>query len=159
MDDNEILMIVLAFILGYMASGMMKSMCGGRLVEGNASPAPTTPAPTTTPGPTTAPEQTTPGPTTPGPTPPQTKINELASPATMTTDIQGKACEACTCRMNANKNGPEWCCVTNCLDRQLFDDKFCSNPNKDEPDRDVNLDKYLRNLPNEDINNLLLLYS
>jgi hypothetical protein len=27
-------MIVLAFILGYMASGMMKQMCGPRLVEG-----------------------------------------------------------------------------------------------------------------------------
>ena len=27
-------MIVLAFILGCMASGMMKNMCGGRLVEG-----------------------------------------------------------------------------------------------------------------------------
>ena len=35
MDDNELLMIVLAFVVGYMASGMMKSMCGGRLVEGN----------------------------------------------------------------------------------------------------------------------------
>ena len=34
MDNNELLMIVLAFILGYMASGMMKQMCGGRLVEG-----------------------------------------------------------------------------------------------------------------------------
>ena len=34
MDDNSLLMIVLAFVLGYMASGMMKQMCGGRLVEG-----------------------------------------------------------------------------------------------------------------------------
>ena len=34
MDNNSLLMIVLAFILGYMASGMMKSMCGGRLIEG-----------------------------------------------------------------------------------------------------------------------------
>jgi len=34
MDDNELLMIVLAFVVGYMASGMMKQMCGGRLVEG-----------------------------------------------------------------------------------------------------------------------------
>ena len=32
MDNNELLMIVLAFILGYMASGMMKSMCGQRIV-------------------------------------------------------------------------------------------------------------------------------
>ena len=35
MEDNKLLMIVLAFILGCMASGMMKSMCGGRLVEGS----------------------------------------------------------------------------------------------------------------------------
>ena len=34
MDNNRLLMIVLAFIVGYMASGMMKQMCGGRLVEG-----------------------------------------------------------------------------------------------------------------------------
>lgn len=34
MDDNKLLMIVLAFILGLMASKMMKNMCGGRLVEG-----------------------------------------------------------------------------------------------------------------------------
>jgi len=34
MDNNELLMIVLAFILGCMASGMMRQMCGGRLVEG-----------------------------------------------------------------------------------------------------------------------------
>ena len=34
MDDNCLLMIVLAFVVGYMCSGMMKSMCGGRLVEG-----------------------------------------------------------------------------------------------------------------------------
>ena len=34
MNGNDWLMIVLAFILGYMASGMMKNMCGGRLVEG-----------------------------------------------------------------------------------------------------------------------------
>ena len=33
MDNNSLLIIVLAFILGFMASGMMKSMCGGRLVE------------------------------------------------------------------------------------------------------------------------------
>ena len=36
MDNNELLMIVLAFILGYMASGMMKSMCGQRIVEANS---------------------------------------------------------------------------------------------------------------------------
>ena len=35
MEDNSLLMIVLAFILGYMCSKMMKSMCGGRLVEGS----------------------------------------------------------------------------------------------------------------------------
>ncbi len=35
MEDNSLLLIVLAFILGYMCSGMMKQMCGGRrLVEG-----------------------------------------------------------------------------------------------------------------------------
>ena len=34
MDNNELLMIVLAFVVGYMCSGMMKQMCGGRLVEG-----------------------------------------------------------------------------------------------------------------------------
>ena len=34
MDDNSLLMIVLAFVFGYMASGMMKQMCGRRLVEG-----------------------------------------------------------------------------------------------------------------------------
>ena len=34
MDNNELMMIVLAFVVGYMCSGMMKSMCGGRLVEG-----------------------------------------------------------------------------------------------------------------------------
>ena len=35
MDNNELLMIVLAFVVGYMASGMMKQICGGRLVEGS----------------------------------------------------------------------------------------------------------------------------
>ena len=34
MEDNSLLMIILAFILGYMCSAMMKQMCGGRLVEG-----------------------------------------------------------------------------------------------------------------------------
>jgi len=35
MDDNNLLMIVLAFVVGFMLQGMMKNMCGGRLVEGN----------------------------------------------------------------------------------------------------------------------------
>ena len=35
MENNSLLMIVLAFILGYMAPGMMKQMCGSRLVEGS----------------------------------------------------------------------------------------------------------------------------
>ena len=36
MEDNQLLMIVLAFVLGCMCSGMMKQMCGGgRLVEGS----------------------------------------------------------------------------------------------------------------------------
>ena len=34
MDNNELLMIVLAFVVGYMASGMVKNMCGYNLVEG-----------------------------------------------------------------------------------------------------------------------------
>ena len=34
MEDKRLLMIVLAFILGYMCSGMMKNMCGRRLLEG-----------------------------------------------------------------------------------------------------------------------------
>ena len=38
MDNNELLMIVLAFVVGYMCSGMMKQMCGGRLVEGFLDP-------------------------------------------------------------------------------------------------------------------------
>ena len=38
MDNNELLMIVLAFVLGYMASGMIRQMCGGRLVEGEVHP-------------------------------------------------------------------------------------------------------------------------
>ena len=37
MDDNSLLVIVLAFVVGYMASGMMKQMCGGRLVEGDSN--------------------------------------------------------------------------------------------------------------------------
>ena len=35
MEDNQLLMIVLAFVVGYMTSGMMKQMCRGRLVEGD----------------------------------------------------------------------------------------------------------------------------
>ena len=35
MDDNSLLVIILAFILGCMCSGMMEQMCGGRLVEGS----------------------------------------------------------------------------------------------------------------------------
>jgi len=35
MDDNSLLVIILAFMLGCMCSGMMKQMCGGRLVEGS----------------------------------------------------------------------------------------------------------------------------
>ena len=34
MDDNNLLMIILAFIVGFMLQGMMKNMCGGQLVEG-----------------------------------------------------------------------------------------------------------------------------
>ena len=34
MDDNSLLVIILAFVLGCMCSGMMKQICGGRLVEG-----------------------------------------------------------------------------------------------------------------------------
>tara|TARA_Y100001958_G_scaffold20552_1_gene12515 strand:- start:2027 stop:2230 length:204 start_codon:yes stop_codon:yes gene_type:complete len=37
MEDNQLLMIVLAFVLGCMCSGMMKQMCGGRLVEGSGN--------------------------------------------------------------------------------------------------------------------------
>tara|TARA_B100000676_G_C17866591_1_gene726289 strand:- start:578 stop:910 length:333 start_codon:yes stop_codon:yes gene_type:complete len=33
MDDNSLLMIILAFVVGYMCSGMMNSMCGGRFIE------------------------------------------------------------------------------------------------------------------------------
>ena len=38
MEDNSLLVIVLAFVLGCMCSGMMKQMCGGRLVEGRLVP-------------------------------------------------------------------------------------------------------------------------
>jgi hypothetical protein len=33
MKDNDLLMIILAFVSGFMLQGMMKNMCGG-LVEG-----------------------------------------------------------------------------------------------------------------------------
>ena len=35
MDDNNLLMIVLALVFGFMLQGMMKNMCGGRLFEGS----------------------------------------------------------------------------------------------------------------------------
>ena len=38
MDDNSLLVIILAFMLGCMCSGMMEQMCGGRLVEGFVMP-------------------------------------------------------------------------------------------------------------------------
>ena len=34
MKDNDLLMVVIAFVFGFMLQGMMKNMCGGRLVEG-----------------------------------------------------------------------------------------------------------------------------
>ena len=34
MDDNNLLMIVLAFVVGFMLPGMMNNMCGVRLIEG-----------------------------------------------------------------------------------------------------------------------------
>ena len=34
MKDNDLLMIILAFVFGFMLQGMMKNMCGGRLIEG-----------------------------------------------------------------------------------------------------------------------------
>jgi hypothetical protein len=57
MDNNELLMIILAFVLGYMCSGMMKNMCGRRLFEGTAIGQRTTTQRTTT-------QRTTPQPTT-----------------------------------------------------------------------------------------------
>ena len=36
MDDNSLLVIILAFIVGCMCSGMMKQMCDSRLVEGSS---------------------------------------------------------------------------------------------------------------------------
>jgi hypothetical protein len=35
-DNNELLMIVMAFVIGYILPGMMKQMCGRRLVEGSS---------------------------------------------------------------------------------------------------------------------------
>jgi len=37
MGDNNLLMIILAFVVGFMLQGMMKNMCGGRLLEGSVS--------------------------------------------------------------------------------------------------------------------------
>jgi len=37
MDDNNLLMIILAFIVGYCLQGMMGNMCGGRLVVGGGN--------------------------------------------------------------------------------------------------------------------------
>ena len=34
MDNNNLLIIILAFVVGYCLPSMMKNMCGGRLVEG-----------------------------------------------------------------------------------------------------------------------------
>ena len=36
MDNNSLLVIILAFMLGCMCSGMMKQMCGPLLVEGSS---------------------------------------------------------------------------------------------------------------------------
>ena len=35
MENNNLLMIILAFVVGYCLQGMMKNTCGGRLVEGS----------------------------------------------------------------------------------------------------------------------------
>jgi len=35
MDNDNLLMIILAFAVGYCLQGMMKNMCGGRLFEGS----------------------------------------------------------------------------------------------------------------------------
>ena len=59
MDNNELLIIFLAFVVGYMCSGLIKNMCGGRSVEAivrhNVT---TTPGGTTTPATTTIPALT-----------------------------------------------------------------------------------------------------
>ena len=36
MDDDNLLMIILAFVIGFMLQGMMKNMCGSYLVEGTS---------------------------------------------------------------------------------------------------------------------------
>ena len=33
MDNNNLLMIILAFVFGYCLQGMMKNMCGGQIIE------------------------------------------------------------------------------------------------------------------------------
>ena len=38
MDNNNLLMVILAFAVGYCLQGMMKNMCGGRLFEGSSKP-------------------------------------------------------------------------------------------------------------------------
>jgi hypothetical protein len=40
MENNSLLIIVLAFVLGFMCSQMMKQMCGCQLVEGNSKTMP-----------------------------------------------------------------------------------------------------------------------
>ena len=34
MDNNQLMTLLIAFVLGYFAHQMMRNMCGGRLVEG-----------------------------------------------------------------------------------------------------------------------------
>ena len=50
MDDNNLLMIILAFVVGYMIQGMMNNMCGSILIEGKGRWRPTTTKPSGTPG-------------------------------------------------------------------------------------------------------------
>jgi len=38
MENNNLLMIILAFIVGYCVQGMIKNMCGGHLIEGMVNP-------------------------------------------------------------------------------------------------------------------------
>jgi len=38
MENNNLLMIILAFVVGFMLPGMMNNMCGVRLIEGKARP-------------------------------------------------------------------------------------------------------------------------
>ena len=35
MENNNLLMIIFAFVVGFMLPGMMNNMCGVRLIEGN----------------------------------------------------------------------------------------------------------------------------